>query len=186
MGLAVIHGIVTAHDGLLDVQSEEGAGSSFTVYLPCQNAPVSGEEDVVLGVPRGNQEKILFVDDEEDIVRMTTRMLEYLGYVVYPATRAEQAIAMLKRESFDVDLIITDYSMSGVSGVDLASEVAAMGRDIPIMLCSGFSESVILDEEARGVIKKFMSKPLDMSKMAIAIREVMSETTGENNAGSDN
>ena len=186
MGLAVIHGIITAHDGDLDVQSEEGVGSAFAVYLPCQNGPEGGEEDVILGVPRGNQEKILFVDDEKDIVRMTTRMLEYLGYVVYPASKAEQAIAMLRRESFDIDLVITDYSMTGVSGVELAKEIVAMGRDIPVMLCSGFSESVILDEEARDIIRKFMSKPLDMNKLAVAIREVLPATAGENNAGSDN
>ncbi len=181
MGLAVIHGIITAHGGELDVQSTEGVGSEFTVFFPCIDGREDTNEDAVLGVPRGS-EKILFVDDEEDIVRMTTRMLEYLGYTVYPATSTEQALAMLTRESFHVDLVITDYSMPGNSGVELASDLHDAGKNVPVVLCSGFSDSVILDQDARRVIRKFMSKPLDMKKLAFTVREVLSKSNGVNNA----
>ena len=185
MGLSVIHGIISSHGGAMDVQSTEGAGSEFTVLFPCAEGKQDTVEDAILGVPRGS-EKILFVDDEEDILKMTTRMLEYLGYTVYPATSAEKAIAMLTRESFHVDLIITDYSMTGKSGVQLAKDLLDSGKDIPVILCSGFSDSVILDQEARRVIRKFMSKPLDMKKMAITLREVLSTSNGVNNADFDN
>jgi signal transduction histidine kinase/CheY-like chemotaxis protein len=185
MGLAVIHGIITAHGGELEVRSTEGVGSEFTVFLPCVDGRHDTGEDAVLGVPRGN-ERILFVDDEEDILRMTTRMLEYLGYTVYPATSAEQAIAMLTRESFHVDLVITDYSMPGNSGVQLAEDLLAAGVRVPVVLCSGFSDSVILDQDARRVIRKFMSKPLDMKKLAFTVREVLSTSNGVNNADSHN
>jgi len=172
MGLSVIHGIITAHDGEIDVQSEEGVGSEFTVFLPCVDTKKEATEDVVLGVPRGS-EKILFVDDEEEILRMSARMLEYLGYTVQSATSGEEALSLLTKESVDVDLIITDYSMPGITGVQLAKELLDSGINIPVILCSGFSDSVILEQEARRGIKKFMSKPLDMKKLAVTIREVL-------------
>ena len=75
--------------------------------------------------------RILFVDDEEDIVRMSSRMLEYLGYTVYPATSGDQALALLAQEDFSVDLLITDYSMPGISGVQLAREVARLRPSLP-------------------------------------------------------
>ncbi|MFZ5798414.1 MAG: ATP-binding protein [Thermodesulfobacteriota bacterium] len=177
MGLAVIHGIISAHDGILDVKSEVDKGSVFSVFFPC--VPVSGEasQDIILGMPRGN-EKILFVDDEEDIVRMSSRMLEYLGYTVYPATSGEQALALLGRENFSIDLLITDYSMPKMSGVQLAREVLRLRPALPIMLCSGFSESVI-EEDVKKLISRFMSKPLDMKKLAVAIREILASRPGE-------
>ncbi|MCF6239516.1 MAG: ATP-binding protein, partial [Candidatus Marinimicrobia bacterium] len=134
MGLAVIHGIITFHDGILDVKSTVDKGSVFTALFPCVNVNDSGGEDVILGIPRGN-EKLLFVDDEEDIVRMTSRMLEYLGYTVYSAQSADEALTMLKSDTFEVDLVITDYSMPGISGIDLAEEISMIQPGLPVMLC---------------------------------------------------
>ena len=176
LGLAVIHGIISSHDGVLDVKSQVGKGSVFTVFFPCVNVAGEVAQDIILGMPRGS-EKILFVDDEEDIVRMTSRMLEYLGYTVYPATGGDQALALLGRESFAVDLVITDYSMPGISGVQLAREVFRLRPSLPVMLCSGFSESVV-EEGARKFIGRFMSKPLDMKKLAMAIREILAARAG--------
>ena len=178
MGLAVIHGIITAHDGVLDVKSEVGVGSTFTVFFPCVDEQVNGREDILIrGMPHG-RETILFVDDEEDIVRMISRMLEYLGYTVYSSTSAEQALAMLAQDTGEIDLVITDYSMPGISGIEMAREIGKLKPDLPVMLCSGFSESVVFDEEAKRVIRKFMSKPIDMKKLAVAIREIMPDDDG--------
>lgn len=173
MGLSVIHGIITAHNAVLDVKSEVDAGSEFTVFFPCVEGQNDIDEDPVLGVPRG-KEKILFVDDERDIVKMSSSMLGYLGYTVLSATSGEKAMEMLRGEAADVDVVISDYSMPGMSGTDLAAEIRQIRKDLPFILCSGFSESVVLDEKAKKVIRKFMSKPLDMKKLAVAIREVLS------------
>ncbi|MDH3329556.1 MAG: response regulator [Desulfobulbaceae bacterium] len=185
MGLAVIHGIITAHGGELDVQSEEGVGSEFTVFLPCVDTKRDTSEDAILGVPRGS-EKILYVDDEKDILKMSSRMLEYLGYTVYSALSAEEAFTMLTKDSIDVDLIITDYSMPGNSGVQLAKDLLDAGKNIPVILCSGFSDTVILEQEARRGIRKFMSKPLDMKKLAVTIRQVLQSSNRRMNADTDN
>lgn len=178
MGLAVIHGIISSHDGILDVKSQVDAGSVFTVFFPCVNVGGEAAHDIILGMPRGI-ERVLFVDDEEDIVRMSSRMLEYLGYTVYPATSGDQALALLGREDFEVDLLITDYSMPGISGIQLAREVARLRPSLPVMLCSGFSESVVIEEGAKMFVRRFMSKPLDMKKLAVAIREILPVSAGE-------
>lgn len=173
MGLSVIHGIITAHEGVLDVQSQVDVGSEFTVFFPCVDKEREYAEDPVLGVPRG-KEKVLFVDDEYEIVKMSASMLQYLGYTVYPATSGEKALELLQLEAADAQLVICDYSMPGMSGTELAAEISRRRQDLPVILCSGFSESVVLDDETKKVIRKFMSKPLDMRKLAIAIREVLS------------
>jgi CheY-like chemotaxis protein len=173
MGLSVIHGIITSHNGILDVKSEVDVGSEFTVFFPRVQGGSEFGEDPVLGVPRG-REKILFVDDESDIVKMSTSMLQYLGYTIFSATSGEKALEMLRGEAADVNLVISDYSMPGMSGTELATELIQLRQDLPVILCSGFSESVVLDEKSKKVIRKFMSKPLDMKKLAVAIREVLS------------
>ena len=101
-------------------------------------------------------------------------MLQYLGYTVFTATSGEKALEMLHGEASDIDLVISDYSMPGMSGTDLAAEIMKIRQVLPFILCSGFSESVVLDENTKRVIRKFMSKPLDMKKLAVVIREVLS------------
>ncbi len=172
MGLAVIHGIVSAHEGIIDVQSEEGRGSAFTVFFPATKETDVEVEDAVLGLPRGN-EKILFVDNEEDIVKMSTRMLEYLGYQVYVARSGDQALAMIKAAA-DIDLVITDYSMPGITGLQLAEEITKLRKGLPVILCSGFSEAAIVDEASETIHCRFLPKPLDMHVLARTIREILS------------
>ena len=172
MGLAVLHGIVVAHDGVVDVQSEEGQGSVFTVFFPRIEDAASMETDTITAMPRGT-ETILFVDDEEDIVRMRTRMLEFLGYTVLAATSPEQALDLVRNEGDRIDLVITDHSMPGMSGLQLSAEITKIRRDLPIILCSGYSEAVTTEEARRVGIRRFLNKPLDMRLLATAIRELL-------------
>ncbi len=174
MGLAVLHGIVVAHDGVIHVQSEEGCGSVFTVYFPRVGDDADATEtDTITAMPRGT-ETILFVDDEEDIVRMRTRMLEFLGYTVLAATSPKQALALLDSKGGAIDLVITDHSMPGMSGLQLATEITKIRGDLPIILCSGYSEAVTTEEARKVGIRRFLTKPLDMRLLATAIRELLS------------
>ncbi|MBV5318959.1 MAG: response regulator, partial [Desulfobulbaceae bacterium] len=121
MGLAVLHGIIVSHDGVIDVKSEMGKGSVFTIFFPSVQT-ASGEEDYqIVSMPRGT-ETILFVDDEEDIVKMRTRMLSYLGYRLLPATSPEQALGYFTRGRERIDLLITDHTMPRMTGLQLATE----------------------------------------------------------------
>ena len=180
MGLAVLHGIVVAHNGIIDVQSEEGRGSVFSVFFPRVDDTVVTATEIVTTMPRGT-ETILFVDDEEDIVRMRTRMLELLGYTVLAATSPEQALALLESEAGRIDLVITDLSMPRMSGLQLAARMTKIRGDLPIILCSGYSEAVTRDEARKAGIRRFLTKPLDMRLLATVLRELLS--TRESSCG---
>ncbi|WP_457574722.1 hybrid sensor histidine kinase/response regulator [Desulfolithobacter sp.] len=172
MGLAVIHGIVTSHDGIIDVRSREGKGSEFTVFIPCAVEDFEAQDDVVIALPLG-KETILFVDDEEEIVAMRTRMLEYLGYTVLPATSPERALEYVRSEGERIDLVITDQTMPRMTGLHLAREIHTLQPDMPIILCSGFSEAVTPDEARKAGISTFLMKPLDMRLLAQTIRKTV-------------
>jgi PAS domain S-box-containing protein len=174
MGLAVLHGIIVSHDGVIDVSSEPGRGSVFTVFLPRVQNPDGNEEDQMSAMPRGT-ETILFVDDEEDIVLMRTRMLSYLGYRVLPATGPEQALSLFADNRDRIDLLITDHTMPRMTGLQLAAAISAGRPELPIILCSGYSEAVSPEEAEQAGVRRFLAKPVDMRMLAIAIRELLPE-----------
>ena len=172
LGLAVIHGIIVSHDGVIDVKSELDKGSVFTVFFPRVEEADGEEENRVLAMPRGT-ETILFVDDEEDIVKMRTRMLSLLGYRLLPATSPEQALSYFSKGREHIDLMITDHTMPRMTGLQLAAEVSALKPELPIILCSGYSEAVTPEEAAKAGIRHFLAKPMDMRLLAMAIREIL-------------
>jgi signal transduction histidine kinase/ActR/RegA family two-component response regulator len=171
LGLAVIHGIIISHDGVIDVKSELGRGSVFTVFFP-RVQEADGEADEMVSLPRGT-ETILFVDDEEDIVKMRTGMLSYLGYRMLPATSPEQALGYFTKGKEQIDLLITDHTMPRMTGLQLATRINAMQPDLPIILCSGYSEAVTPEEAQKAGIHRFLAKPVDMRLLATAIREIL-------------
>ncbi|MBM9536339.1 hybrid sensor histidine kinase/response regulator [Desulfobulbus alkaliphilus] len=174
MGLAVLHGIIVSHEGVIDVQSEVGKGSVFTVFFPRVQDKEPMDENHVDTMPQGS-ETILFVDDEEDIVQMRTRMLTYLGYRVLPATSPEQALAYLAKEDERIDLLVTDHTMPRMTGLQLAAEVHARRPDLPVILCSGYSEAVTPEEAHDAGVSRFLAKPVDMRMLAMTIREILPE-----------
>ncbi len=172
MGLAVIHGIIVSHDGVIDVKSDVDKGSVFTVFFPRVLEGGDGEADQLTSMPRGT-ETILFVDDEEDIVKMRTGMLSSLGYRLLPATNPEQALSYFTKERERIDLMITDHTMPRMTGLQLAAQVSALKPGLPIILCSGYSEAVTPEEAVKAGVHRFLAKPLDMRLLATAIREVL-------------
>ncbi|MBM9614173.1 response regulator [Desulfobulbus rhabdoformis] len=177
MGLSVLHGIIVSHDGIIDVNSEVGKGSAFTVFFPRVEEEKKDQSEGSNSMPRGT-ETILFVDDEEDIVTMRTRMLSYLGYRVLPATSPEQALAYFTGGQEQIDLVITDHTMPRMTGLALAREVMRHHPNVPIILCSGYSEAVTLEEALDAGVSRFLAKPVDMRLLAIAIREILPNRNG--------
>ena len=170
MGLAVLHGIIVSHDGVIDVKSEMGKGSVFTVFFP--RVQEADEEEEVALLPHGT-ETILFVDDEEDIVKMRTRMLSYLGYHLLSATSPEQALSYFTNDLERIDLLITDHTMPRMTGLQLAAKVSAIKPELPIILCSGYSEAVTPEEALQAGVRRFLAKPVDMRLLALAIRDIL-------------
>ncbi len=176
MGLAVVHGIVKAHGGFVKVESEEGEGSTFTVFLPKAREQVEkdhGEEKP--SIPTGT-EKILFVDDEELIVSMGKTMLENIGYQVTAKQRSSEALEIFKNQPEAFDLVITDQTMPDMTGLEMAKKMIRIRPDLPIIICTGYSN--LVDEKvakAHG-IKGYSLKPMTKSTIANLIRKVLDET----------
>ncbi len=172
LGLAVLHGIVTAHNAALDVQSEPGKGTLFTIFFP--KVTIWEEKDdknKVINMSRG-KETIIFVDDEESIVVMYTEMLEFLGYTVIQAFSGEQVLTELATNLHAIDLVITDQTMPQMTGLELAFAIKKISPALPIILCSGYTDPELEITGKEAGISTFLAKPIDMKDLAVAIRQV--------------
>lgn len=177
LGLAVVHGIAKRHGGAVFVQSEVGKGSTFDFYLPRIEAKVRSGQPSSSVLPRGD-EQILLVDDEQVVVNLGRSMLRQLGYSVVGKTSALDALEVFRRNPEAFDLVITDYTMPNLTGTDLAVEILEIRPDIPIILCTGYSEKVT-EESARDLgITAFAVKPLDRRQMAQLVRSVLDVKPG--------
>jgi len=178
MGLATVHGIVTSHDGAMTVHSEPGKGTTFHLYFPRSDSTVAPETQTTEPIPRG-KERILFVDDEEQLVRMGQSMLERLGYHVTTRTSSVEALETFRAQPDRFDLVITDQTMPNMTGVRLAKELMRIRPNIPIILTTGFSE-VVTPEVAKSVgIRDYIMKPVVAHDLATAIRGVLDESNAE-------
>jgi signal transduction histidine kinase len=172
MGLAMVHGIVQDMNGVIDVYSEPGRGSTFNLLFPAIERRTTPEIRAVPQLPRGS-ERILFVDDEVTLTRMGRRLLESLGYRVKAFTDPILAFEYFEREPEGVDLVLTDMTMPGLTGDQLAQKMMAVRPDIPIILCTGFS--IKIDEErAKSLgIRAFINKPILRGDLATVLRGVL-------------
>ena len=181
MGLAVIHGIIHDYKGFIKVDSTPGEGSTFSVYIPALQEEATSLEDSAskeseneVPLPTGN-ERILVVDDEPILVRAHKRQLTRLGYRVTVTTDSKDALEKIHSHPEEFDLLITDQTMPGLSGVELAAAVHKIKPDIPIILCTGHSDVVTKEDALAMGIKKYVSKPIYRDELSQAIREVLDE-----------
>ncbi len=174
LGLAVVHGIVKNHGGLIQVSSEAGKGTVVEVFLPqVEGARKARETEKTDLLPLGGSEKILLVDDEATIVEIGKGVLEHLGYRVEGRTRSMEALALFRERSQDFDLIITDMTMPQMTGDELAREVLKIRPDIPVVLCTGYSERISEEKAKEMGIQEFVMKPLVISDFARTIRRAL-------------
>jgi PAS domain S-box-containing protein len=174
MGLSIVHGIVKSYGGDVTVESEAGIGTSFHVYLPL----VEGDEDILetvkeLGQLPTGTERILFVDDEKGGIDAIQPMLEKLGYKVTARTSSIEALEAFRNNPQRFDLVITDMTMPNMTGKDLAKELMSIRPDVPIILCTGFSEKIDERRAEEMGIRAYVMKPIAMRQIANTIREVL-------------
>ena len=168
LGLSVVHGIVRVHGGAITAYSELGKGSQFHVYLPM----ISDESEYELTereAPTGS-EVILFVDDEEALVEMGKDLLEGLGYQVVARACGLEALEAFKAQPHKFDLVITDLNMPHITGLELARNLKQINKEVRVILCSGFSQTLTADQAEAAGIKEVIMKPLVRSQLATAIR----------------
>lgn len=174
LGLSIVHGIVKSYKGTIMVTSEPGIGATFEVFIPRIEAREERPQEAPQQFPKGN-ERILIVDDEALLVDVCQQMLEFLGYEVTGVTSSNEALRIFRNDPKGFDLVIADQTMPQMTGAMLAMKLFAIRPEFPVILCTGYSES-ISEEEARGLgIRRLMFKPLEMEGLATTVRQVLDE-----------
>jgi PAS domain S-box-containing protein len=174
MGLAVVHGIVASHGGIVAAESAPGRGSRFDIYLPASDAaaPVATPREDLLP---GGKERILVVDDEPFLAYLWGQMLERIGYRVTQFTSSPEALEALRAAPESFDLLITDQTMPHMTGEEMARQVLRLRPDLPIVLCTGFSHT-LTEEKARALgIRAYLTKPIDRRELSLTVQRLLGQ-----------
>jgi len=171
LGLSLVHGIVSAHAGAVIVRSTPGKGSVFHVYLPESADPGAAQPQEPARLPelRGTA---LFVDDEDGLVEVGKRMLESMGFTVVAESDPLKALEAFERDPKGFDLLVTDQTMPGLTGAELAKMVLAKRPDLPVIVCTGFSETLNRERARELGIKGYLHKPVLRRDLAEAVKAV--------------
>jgi len=172
MGLSVVHGIVKTHGGHISVDSQSGIGTTIQIFFPCTKSKPEPEFEMPVEIPRGH-ERILFVDDEQAMVNAIQSMIERLGYEVTARTSSIEAQEAFRANPDRFDLVITDFTMPNMTGMELAKKLLKLRSDVPIILCTGYSDQINEDKAKRNGIRAFVMKPVALSEIANSIRKVL-------------
>ena len=171
MGLSVVHGIITEMKGSISVYTSEGEGTAFNILLPlCLEGVMDSDEAEVNGL-KGGDEKILFVDDEQLQLDLARDLLGHLGYTVRTVRSSMAALEIFQQDPKSYDILISDVTMPEMTGDVLVDRIRTLRRDLPVLLCTGFSER-LSEERLRSLgIKSVVNKPFLLGEMARRIRE---------------
>ena len=172
LGLATVYGIIKGHQGMINVYSEPGHGTTFTIYLPATDKEISKEkaptEEIVTGT-----ETILLIDDEKMVMEVNKELLESMGYKVYAAGSGQEGIAVYMEKRDKIDLIILDMIMPGISGGETFDRLRKINPNIKVLLSSGYS----LNGEAKEIMDRgcngFLQKPFKLEELSGKVREML-------------
>jgi PAS domain S-box-containing protein len=174
LGLSVVYSIVTDCGGMVSVESAPGKGSTFNVFFPVIENQQGAEIVARAPLPTGN-ERILFVDDEEQQVEMGKQVLELLGYRVTTKTSSMEALNVFRAKPDEFDLVVTDLTMPKMTGDVLAKEIMAIRSDVPVILCTGYSEKITPAKAKTLGIKEMIMKPAVVEEIARTVRMVLDQ-----------
>ncbi|MSQ87720.1 MAG: response regulator [Betaproteobacteria bacterium] len=162
LGLAVVSGIAQSHGGKISVYSQPDKGTVFHLYLPA--APQT---------QTGTGQRILYLDDEEVLVRLYARTLERMGYRVRGYTNSHEALAAFNADPSGFDLMVTDLSMPGISGLEVAKEVLRLRPDLPVVLASGYLTQELRAQALAVGIREVLHKPASVDDLLATIKPLL-------------
>ncbi len=174
MGLAITHGIVKSYDGFITCESHINEGTVFYIHLPSSDERDSPDISVTEAISAGG-ERILLIDDEQMLAELGRTMLERLGYKVTVQTGSLEALAAFESQPDAFDLVITDQTMPGMTGIDMARRMLQIRPDLPVILCTGNSSIELEEKVISANIKGFALKPLSMKEITGLIRNVLDQ-----------
>ncbi len=175
LGLAVVHGIMKNHDGAITVYSQRNVGTSFRLYFPVHMDRVVDVDDENAPVPPGNGQRILIVDDEESLLLLGQKSLELIGYQAEGCQKVTEALERLRQEPQRYDLIITDETMPGMTGMDFAREVLKLRPDQRIILTTGYSAKLTTEVMEEVGISALLPKPHSINVLGSLVHQVLNE-----------
>jgi CheY-like chemotaxis protein len=177
LGLSVVLGIVKQSRGHIAVESAPGKGTTFDVYFPAiADEPAKADLPGDLSVP-GGHERLLFVDDEPALTEMAEEILTGLGYEVAVETSPRAALARFRLDPSRFDLVVTDQTMPETTGINLARELLAVRPDVPVILCTGFSQTATEKSAKEAGVRAFVMKPLTKGELARTVRKALDGET---------
>jgi signal transduction histidine kinase/CheY-like chemotaxis protein len=172
MGLAIVHGIITSHQGVVTVESSQGAGTRFAIYLPAIDPPVTQLAAPELPVPQGKG-GVLLVDDEETVALAMRFQLESLGYDVVVHTSSRDALEAFRIDPDHFDVVITDQTMPQMTGEDFIHALHRLRPELPVILCTGFSH--VMDAQKAQALGQvtFLMKPVDTYELGVLLQRLL-------------
>jgi CheY-like chemotaxis protein len=169
LGLALVHGIVADFGGAIDVETQAGAGTTFTVWLPAAGETARPLAEVAGELPQGNGEAVMIVDDERALVALAEETLAALGYEPAGFDSSLAALEAFRAEPGRFDLVLTDETMPELSGVELAREIRCVRPELPIVLMSGYSGAQLTERAHAAGVAELLRKPLVARDIAEAL-----------------
>jgi PAS domain S-box-containing protein len=170
LGLAVVHGIMREHAGVVELESEPGRGTEVRCFFPAIDSPETGPGSAAeRSLPQGRGQRILFVEDQRSLAAVNERRLEDLGYTPTAVTDARQALALVQDAGQQFDLLVTDYSMPHLTGVELARAASAARPGLPILLLTGYVEEMAEGTLRSAGISEVLRKPVTVAELADAV-----------------
>ncbi|HOP64821.1 MAG TPA: cache domain-containing protein [Spirochaetota bacterium] len=174
LGLLMVYRIIEAHNGFIDLQSEPGRGTAFTIYLPAaEGVPSESESDFTDIEDLKGRGGLLIIDDEDTVRETAKGLLEECGYTVYTAPGGAEGINFLRENTGLIKLVILDMSMPGLSGRDVFIELKKINEDIPVLLASGFKYDERVQETIQLGVDDFIQKPYSLKELAVKVNKII-------------
>jgi len=176
LGLSIVHGIIKSYGGAINFESSLGKGTTFYVYLLIMLEGEVKKNLVPEELLQPGAGRILFVDDDEAITGFGKNMLKRLGYSVVTSNSSQDALDIFKADAETFDLVITDYTMPDMTGLELSQEILRVRPELPIILCTGYNSQIYEEKVKNMGIREFAMKPLGQNDFSKLIRKALGKT----------